>query len=59
MTGTKHARLDLGTVICLTVVILLHYDQRDRLNLLVCGKTLVTFITHSSSPDGIILLGRS
>ena len=59
MTGTQYPGLNLGTVICLTVIILLHYNKRYRLNLFICGKALITFITNTTSADGIIFLGRS
>ena len=55
MTGTKNACFNLFPVIGLTIIVLLDDDQRNRLDLLICGKSLSAFITFSSSPYGIVV----
>ena len=59
MTGAEYAGFDLGTVILLSVIILLDDNERDGLNLLICSETLAAVITDPAPSDGIIIIGRS
>jgi hypothetical protein len=58
MAGAEQPSLHLGTVIDFPVVILLDNDQRDRLNLLIGGKTLPAFVADPPAANGIVILRR-
>ena len=59
VAGPKHAPFYLRPVIGLSVVILLDNDQRNRLHLLICGKSFTAFVAYPAAADGIVVLGRS
>ena len=58
MTGAEYAGFDLGTVILLSVIILLDDNERNGLNFLISSETLAAVITDPAPSDGIIVIGR-
>ena len=59
MTGAKHSRLNLGTVIGLSVIVLFDHDQGNGLHLLVGGETPAALVADTAAADGIVFIRRS
>ncbi len=59
MTGTEYSSFDLGSVICFPVVVFLDDYNRNRFDLLISRKSLITLIADSASSYGIIIVSRT
>ena len=59
MTGTKYTSLDFGTIVLLSVVVLLDDNQWNRLYFLIGSKTFATLVTHTTTANRIVIICRS